>query len=81
MPIGGQAPPDFGWAIQNNEAEGAALFRLWLSEIDRSKMVALAFVFNLGYHDGITPNSIAALDRPGLSGQILAAIQSYLASR
>jgi len=81
MPIGGQAPPDFGWAIQNNEAEGAALFRLWLSEIDRSKMVALAFVFNLGYHDGITPNSIAALDRPGLSGQILAVIQSYLASR
>jgi hypothetical protein len=44
-------------------------------------MVALAFVFNLGYHDGITPNSIAALDRPGLSGQILAVIQSYLASR
>ena len=81
IPIAGQLPEGFNWASVHDEALGAQRIRDWLVEIERSKLVHLAILFNLGYHDGITPNSIAALDRPGLRGDILKAISEYLLAR
>lgn len=78
LPIGGQTPPDFAWAIRHTEEEQAQLLVHWTRMMKDSGVVRLAFIFNLNYADGITPNSIAALSRPDLKGLALKSLGDYL---
>ncbi|MCS7062931.1 MAG: hypothetical protein NZM04_02595 [Methylacidiphilales bacterium] len=80
LPINGQTPKNFAWAASHTEEQQAENMIKWMRIIKRSGLVAIAIVFNLNYSDGLTPNSIAALQRQDLRGLTLQAIQNELAA-
>lgn len=83
LPIGGQTPPDFAWAVGHTEEEQAQRFRKWIAMSRTAPDLHLAIVFNLNYLENgrPTPNSIAALARPDLKGLTLAVFREEFGLR
>lgn len=80
LPINGQLPPQFAWAIHNTEEAQAQRFEEWIAMSRNVSFLRLAIIFNLNYREGgaITPNSIAALERSDLRGLSLRRIANAL---
>ncbi|MEM4202632.1 MAG: hypothetical protein QXS54_01045, partial [Candidatus Methanomethylicaceae archaeon] len=83
LPIGGQTPPDFAWAVGHTEEEQAQRFRKWIAMSRTAPDLHLAIVFNLNYLENgrPTPNSIAALARPDLKGLTLSVFREEFGLR